>query len=509
MPEAILGLDIGEGAVKAVLAIPENRADVRLLALETVRLTGEVDLEAAIKSIAESIRTVAPSGYRTIVCLPPSDVMFRHISLPFRDENRIRKTLYFELEPLLPVPVEEVVADHLPLPDDGLLAAAVEKVKIRQILTAVETHLAPVAVVDIAPAVLALPLLEQKALTGSGLVLDVGASSTCAVFYEKNALTQIRSFAFGGDMITGALAQDLSCGSEEAEQIKINAAYGVKNDRALAACREFCVSLANTVEFMRINETLHDAPDRIFLTGGGSLFKELGEELGRTFGLPVEALDSARFGRMEIDETLRERFLPPVMSTALAAVKRAVASRRSFNFRKGEFAAGNIGGDLRKQLRWGAVVTAVIFVLAAADLILDYSLQARQAADLKNSISQIFKKHFPPSTVMVDPVSQLQKKLAEDKKLFGMEDGGPGVTAVELLKEISALISPAFDVVLTHMHYENNIILLKGEAKKVDDVTRVKNELLKSKTFRNVTIGQTALAQDGTRVNFDLRIELK
>jgi DNA-binding protein len=90
-----------------------------------------------------------------------------------------------------------------------------------------------------------------------------------------------------------------------------------------------------------------------------------------------------------------------------------------------------------------------------------------------------------------------------------MNNGGSGVTVLELLKDISGFISPALDIVMTHLHYENNIVLLKGEAKKIDDVTSVKNELLKSKYFKNVTISSTSLAKEGTIVNFDLRIELK
>ncbi len=227
-----------------------------------------------------------------MVSLPPSDVMFRQIHLPFRDESKIKKTLPFELEPLLPLPIEEVVVDYVHLPDDGLLAAAVGKERIRKVISAVEEHLGEVSVIDIATAALALPLLEQKALTGAGILLDIGASSTFAVFYEKNAMVQIRSFAFGGNTITDALAQDLSCDQEEAEFVKINAAYGTKTGGALAACREFCVSLTNTVEFMRLNETLHSAPAQILVTGGGSLFKPLCDELEKTFGAPVTALDS-------------------------------------------------------------------------------------------------------------------------------------------------------------------------------------------------------------------------
>jgi general secretion pathway protein L len=509
MPETILGLDIGSDTIKAVLATPKGRMDVRVLASEIVRLSDGVDLEAALKKIAETIRPMTSSRIRCVVSLPPSDIMFRQIRLPFRDESKIKKTLSFELEPLLPLPIEEVVADYVHLPDDGLLVAAVGKERIRKVISAVEAHLGEVSAIDIATVALALPLLEQKALTGTGILLDIGASSTFAVFYEKNAMVQIRSFAFGGNTITNALARDLSGDPKEAEQIKIEAAYGTKTGGALAACREFCVGLTNTIEFMRLNETLHSTPLQIMVTGGGSLFKPLGEELAKTFGTPVETLDFGRYGLSEIDEKLQSRYQPPIMNTALATVKRAFSSRKSFNFRQREFAQRSVHGDLRKQLQWGAIIAGMILLLAAVDLFLDYRWQAEQAGRLKNQISQIFKKHYPPSAVMVDPVHQLRTKLSEDRKAYGIDDGGSGVTVLELLKDISGFITPALDIIITNLHFENNIVLLKGEAKKIDDVTSVKNELMKSKYFKTVTISSTALAKEGVKVNFDLRIELR
>ncbi|MDD4355738.1 MAG: hypothetical protein PHN98_00690, partial [Smithellaceae bacterium] len=105
MPEMILGLDIGTDAVKAVLAIPRSHSALRVIAAETVRLEEGVDLDAAMEKMAGMILPGEPSRIRCVVSLPPSDVMFRQVQLPFHDEGKIKKTLPFELEPLLPLPV--------------------------------------------------------------------------------------------------------------------------------------------------------------------------------------------------------------------------------------------------------------------------------------------------------------------------------------------------------------------------------------------------------------------
>lgn len=509
MSETICALDIGTESVKALLMVSRGRTEARILAFETVRLEDGVTLDAALAGIAETIRPLAPPRMRCAVSLPPSDVMFRQIHLPFRDENKIRKTLCFELEPLLALPIEEVAADFVHLPGDGLLTAVVGKERIREVIAAVEAHLGYVSAIDIAAASLVLPLLEQKTAAGSGIVLDIGASSTVASFYEKNALVQIRSFAFGGETITQALAADLACDPREAEQIKINGTYGAGIGSALTACRDFCSELANTVEFLRLSDALQGAPGRITTTGGGSLFQPLTAELGKRLGIPVEDFDYRRFGNMEIDEKMRRDVLLPAMAAALAAARRSYASHKSFNFRQGEFAAKSIRGDFGKELRIGAIIAGIILLLAAVDLFLDYQVQAKQAAALKSQIRLIFNKYYPPPAVMVDPASQLKAKLLEDRKAYGIDAGGSGATVLEVLKDMSGFIPPALDIIISHLHYENNVVLLKGEAKKIDDVTAVKNELLKSRYFKNVAISQTSLAREGVKLNFDLRIELQ
>ena len=254
---------------------------------------------------------------------------------------------------------------------------------------------------------------------------------------------------------------------------------------------------------------LHHPQAKITVTGGGSLFEPLLEELGKAFGGPVEILDAGRFGFSQMDEKVQQSCEQATMTTALATVKRAFTSRKSFNFRQGEFAAGRVQGDLRKLVTRGAIIAGIILFLAVVDQVLDYRLQAQKSGALKTQISQIFKKHFSPAAVMVDPVTQLKTKLVEDRKMYGMGESVSGLTVLGLLKEISGLIAPALDIVITHLHYENNIVLVKGEAKKIDDVTAVKNELVKSKYFKTVAIGVTSLAKDGVRVDFDLRIELR
>jgi hypothetical protein len=197
------------------------------------------------------------------------------------------------------------------------------------------------------------------------------------------------------------------------------------------------------------------------------------------------------------------------MNTAIAAAMRTFTGQKSFNFRQGEFAAKSVHPNIKAQLKWAAVIVGIIFLLVALNQFLDYRLQTQHLTLIKKQISFLFKKDSPEAGAMVDPVQQLKTKLDENKKAFGFYKGDTGITALNVLKEISSLVSPSRDIVINNLSYENSIVSIKGEAKKTDDISSVKNELLKSRYFKDVTLGSTSLAKDGGKVDFDLRIELK
>jgi hypothetical protein len=260
---------------------------------------------------------------------------------------------------------------------------------------------------------------------------------------------------------------------------------------------------------MKLNGALQNDPAHMTITGGGALFVPLQKELENSFSLSLEVLDFVRTKQLEIEENTGRECPPQIMNTAIAAAMRTFSGRKSFNFRQGEFAAKNSLLNIKEQLKWAAIVAGIIFLLAVVNQALDYSLKTQRLSNIKKQISLIFKKDSPETKIMVDPVQQLQTKLDENKKTFGFNKGETEITVLNILKEISSLVSPSLDIVLTNLSCENSIVLIKGEAKKTEDISTVKNELSKSRYFKNVTMGSTSLARDGGKVDFDLRIELK
>lgn len=506
MPQTILGLDIGSSTIKAVLIAKKGLTGGRILDYRILNIQECGGTEEALKQLAQS-RDFSQTS--CCVSLPPADVMFRHVNLPFRDDSRIKKTLPFELEPLIPLSVEDVVADYLTMPHDGLLVAALAKTIISEWIGKVEGSLGEVSVIDISSTALASQILGDKSSASCGIILDIGASSTAVLFYEDGRIVQIRSLAFGGLHITQALSQDLSIGTDDAERKKIQGDYSAGCAGVENLCRHFCSELKNTIEYMKLNGSFRSNPARITITGGGGLFVPLQKELENSFSLSIDVLDLLRLTQLEIEEDIRGQMQPQIMNSAIAAALRMSSGRKSFNFRQQDFAAKNILSNLKGQLKWAAVIAGIILLLAVVNQALDFTIKTRRLDNIKKQVSFIFKKDFPEAASMSDPVAQLRTKLAEDKKTFDFYKGDSETTVLSMLREISGLIPSSLDIMIYNLSYENNVILIKGEAKNVDDIAAAKNELLKSRHFKAVTTGSTSLAKDSGKVNFDLRIEVK
>ncbi|HDQ03444.1 MAG TPA: hypothetical protein ENN23_02570 [Deltaproteobacteria bacterium] len=507
MQESVLGLDIGSKKIKAVLYSGSGLEGGRVLAAETVDIGEDGGFENALKKLAEN------SIFQNVSCcvlLPFDQVMFRQVYFPFRDDSKIRKALDFELEPLVFLPRDEIIADYFKTPSGHLLVAVAARKYIRDLINAVEENLTEVFAVDISPTALSLSsaLWESKP-EKSGMVVDIGDDCTIAAFYEDGALIQIRSFAFGGDLLTSALAEEMKIDGKKARQILIDPNREADTGSCADICRNFCQELKNTVEVMKISQALKKDPADILITGVGSLFASVRRELENYFSAPVSILDLANLRKIKIEENLKEKYQSQIMNTALAAALRVFSGRKSINFRQGEFAAKRKRFSAKEQLRWAAMIAAAIICLFIANQLLDFGLQARRLHVIKKQISFIFKKNYPDAPVMVDPLQQLKTKLAENRKVFGLQEGAREIAVADLLKEISRLVPSSVDMVISDFSYEGSVALIKGQTDSIDSVSRARNELMKSEYFKDVVMGQTSLKKDDAKVDFSLRIELK
>ena len=150
MSRKILGIEVREESIAAVLldsgfkgSLLEKQGYFPIPAGKT----GEEGLKEALKSAVETLK---PAGAACVLGIPTTAVSFRNLSVPFHDAKKIRQILPFELEPTLPMPVDDLIFDFEAVKHNGqhdLLAFAVHKAQIQHYLDLLDSvNLRPVVI---------------------------------------------------------------------------------------------------------------------------------------------------------------------------------------------------------------------------------------------------------------------------------------------------------------------------------------------------------------------------
>ncbi len=514
MGNRILGLDISSGGVKAVQVKADLNGRFRITGFASYDVRTPEDLAEAVRKIREDVRLQSDLW---VTSLPASAFSFRNLRMPFREKRKIRQTLAFELEPLIPHPVEDVVADFVVLeqsdhpgkkPADAatvsdLFVAAVLKEAVREKLRVLEPAQVPLVEVEAVPT--ALALVEAGYCRQEPFVLlDVGAAETVAVFVRGGSVFHVRSFGFGGAAMTGAVARSLNVDPDEAERKKRTGLPEAAGAEIARLCEGFFAELSHTMQYLNLRGP-DERPSKLILTGGGALCNPFMQALARHFPDGAERLDLRAMRHISLPAETAEAWDPMRMNNALALAIRGTRKGNGFNFRKGEFASGGYALMFRENIRRIAAVLLIVFGILVFDSAAGYLIDQRRLSGLKSEVAGVLRKNCPDITRVVDPVQQLKTRVVEAKR-FASTGAGGEVGVLDLLKKISEAAPPSANWLITDLNYDGEKMEIRGETDNFDSVETIKRGVAGSGLFKNVTVGGANLVKGKNKIEFDLRM---
>jgi len=329
-----IGLDVGTNAVRAVEVnlgrsgpVVERVGQVALPYGAVV--AGEVvDATAVAAALRRLWKEVGFSSRRVVVGVANARVVARVAELPDMPDAEIRSSLQYQVQDLIPIPVQDAALDYQVLERtptaEGtgatlrLLLVAAHRDMLRSLLAALEGAGLDATRVDLVPFALIRALYDESDLDlgdeaddpRHGLpqaIVGVGAGVTNVVIHERGLPRFVRTLPTGGNAVVEALSSDLSLDLDSAEGLKrsLDARHlvGPQGDRAVAV-----VSSALTPVLDDIRGTLDyyvSSPEggplgQVIVTGGGARLAELGERLESSLGVPVvhgSPLDGIALGR--------------------------------------------------------------------------------------------------------------------------------------------------------------------------------------------------------------------
>jgi type II secretion system protein L len=388
------------------------------------------------------------AGARVVSSIPGSQFSQRLIMLPFGDRKRVEKALPFELEDIVPFPLDDVEIDHLVLDrpaagadkkkEAAVLGIMVPKIVLRQHLdllasAGVDPHVIVPSYIGLASVAKMIPV------EGSALLID--GSDVCL----KNGSSVIACRSFSQAQATGGLRHTVKAlETEHALQIE-------------KAC------LLSEDEKVRL---------------------ELAE-----LGIAVEQTVPDYNGKKAVD--------PVSLGLALS---------EQVNFRKGDFAYRMADVGTRRRKRSLIIAGAFALVFAAANLGVKYYLVESTYGKLDREIKEIYRLTFPESKAVADPVRQLRTRLIEAKQKFGVL--GSGSSALDVMKAVTEGVPKEVRVIFQEFILEGDRLKLQGEAASFESVDKMKAELQKAEPFAEVQVADTRMGVDN-KVKFRFEIKLK
>ena len=496
MPSKITGLHMDGDFIVAV----QVRAGLKGYEISSCFRMGirkGVDPEKDLKTLLES---VGFHSDRLVAQLPDKTVFFRNFQMPFKDHKKIRQTLPFEMESLVPLPVEELVTDFMAVdgPDGArIITASATRESIGEYLATLQTCGMAPDLLEVRGASLAASVVRQGGIPDHGLVLDMGAVSASMTLFVNRQVVLIRTLSFKGASLPNLFpAPENGPATRAFQEVETYFRY-------------MCAAIGNTIHGFKCMTMAGDfvAPEKIFFTGPGALFPGCGDLLSRFLQIPAVEIDLCGDNKIRVSEETAGSWNPALMSSALSLAMRGAGKGVGFNLLRDDFQRKKSLFGQKKEWRKVAVFLLIILLFFGVDMAVDtYSLQNRYRA-LDSEIVRVFKKTFPSISRIVDPVQQMKVEIRGLKQKGAAElrmESGKGV--LDVLKEISLGIPKNLDLIVTRMGIDPETVSIKGKTSAFNSVDIIKNGLSASSLFSSVNISSANLDRTGKMVKFEIKL---
>jgi type II secretion system protein L len=496
MPGKILGLDINEDAIIAVQVLSGLKG-YHVTACAQVAVNKDGGVEETLKGLLEQME-LGSDAY--VTAIPAERAFFRDHKMPFRAAKKIKQTLPFEMETVVPLPIGDLIVDFTFVDrsdESEILGVCVKKDYIAEYLAPLQTHGIEPEVLDIRCVPMVSWLLKQEETPDNGLFLEIGAKRGMMILFLNKHIALIRSLVFDGAAVT----QSLSYNTDEQPDHTVF-------EHMESRVESFCATVHNTLHSFGWQTNRDDIhPEKAFYTGIGALYSGTGELLERFLDMPAEQVNMRGDKSVEMESHVARVWNPALMDNALALALRHDRSGQGFNFRKDEFEVKKRYSGLKTEIRRVAMFLILILAFLMIDLGLDYYTVKQRYDGLGQEIEEVFKRTFPDVGRIVNPVEQAKVKIREVREASALLPGTRGnQRQLDLLNEISKL-PKSLDIHVTSWVVDQDKVNISGDTDDYATVDSIENALKASSYFSSVKSPRSDRNEKTGRIEFDMILQ--
>ena len=310
MTKRIVGLDIGRKSIRAAqlrFAAGKTPCIEKLFAIDIpvgIVEGGDILDRPAFTAVLQKLWQKAGFDTRHLVTAAGSlHVFAREIDVPQMSLQRIRESLPFVLDGVLPVSADQLFLDFYPIEEGveeaGLtyrgLAVAAEKSHVEALVHCItDAKLRPMAV-DFAPFALLRSSLDKPHSEKLHVYIDVGGGATYFLIAKGQVPLFVRILPNGGSDIDRSIAASLRVTEDEAERVRraVNLNSEAKDsadvrEATIAALQELLTGLSSTIDYFEQSHKVTLRKDcQVTLSGGVSKVEGIEKILEAAITMPV------------------------------------------------------------------------------------------------------------------------------------------------------------------------------------------------------------------------------
>lgn len=261
-------------------------------------------LVLAIKKLISSVKGKKVRCSHAVAVLPEPKTFIKHLKVFAENANALPETLAKEMTKHIPFSINEIFFDwqiigkFKPNKENDILLGVAPMNTVTSYISALkEAGIIPL-VLEIEAAAIAravLPITSQNPSQQENgiIVIDLGATRTSLIVYNKGIIHSTISLGVSGEEITNRISEKLKLDEKKAEDAKV--LCGLDEKKCSGALKK--ILMKNVMEIIsKIEEAMYyfqeTAPDSnaigaLLLTGGGSQLIGLDRLLSEKFQIPV------------------------------------------------------------------------------------------------------------------------------------------------------------------------------------------------------------------------------
>ncbi len=507
--QRIIGFSINKSSVHATQVLMHGNK-VTLERFFTESLTTDMSIPFADR-VAQAIKKILATADRYDLIrtsLASSNAIFKGLTLPFLESDKISMVLNYEIEPYLPFPTSDAIIDFIITKSNPeqhtseVLVCALQKQHIIE-------HVSYFQAAGVTPNTITIDLFDLYGLytiipryassKGATAIIDLGYNFTSIAYVIDGQLTLLRTLPKGITNWAKTIAQSLSATPQDTLEKIIR--FGLEKnteDPYSKAIHTVVTSYLNEIRFTLdsfiAQNPNHKKLDNILLLGDGAELPNMVSFFNEQLGISTELfainalLDVPGFSVKNGKKIPQSTIVS--LSTALITPR-----MQEFNLLRQEFAPSE-NSLFNKQIITSFFLIGCIFIgLLVNNFLRTKTVKKEVAASEQEVLSTLKKLGLTNAKSVAVGIREAEEKVTEEEAIWFAFSQQTRVSFLKYLEKLSAAIDRnALGLKITKLiisQQEPSSLTLEGEVKDFDALKILERELKNTNLFLTIPSLQT------------------